>query len=196
MSEFKPFKKIPRYTSEIVLTEKLDGTNASILITEYPCETGVPMLTVEACSKNRVLGLGVLDNHGFCAWVQEHETELKKLGVGQHYGEWYGRGIGRNYGLDHKRFALFNVGRWRDSSNEWLPVPGLPDCVEVVPVIGSAVYSSVDIDGAINHLKTKGSIAVPGFMEPEGVIIYHKNSNQLFKRLVENDRGHKDATNL
>lgn len=32
--EFKPFPKVPRFSRDIVITEKLDGTNASVTITE------------------------------------------------------------------------------------------------------------------------------------------------------------------
>ena len=34
MTEFQPFPKIPRLSREIVITEKIDGTNAQILITD------------------------------------------------------------------------------------------------------------------------------------------------------------------
>lgn len=47
--EFKPFPKMPRLSRECIITEKIDGTNASILITEGkdvlpPCCHLVPVL--------------------------------------------------------------------------------------------------------------------------------------------------------
>ena len=32
--EFKPFPKMPRLNREVLLTEKIDGTNASVFIRE------------------------------------------------------------------------------------------------------------------------------------------------------------------
>jgi hypothetical protein len=56
------------------------------------------------------------DNHGFARWVQDDADELWALGEGRHFGEWWGSGIQRGYGLQkgEKRFSLFNVARWAD----------------------------------------------------------------------------------
>ncbi len=50
------------------------------------------------------------DNHGFARWVEGNKQELLKLGAGRHFGEWWGSGIQRGYGLQkgEKRFSLFN----------------------------------------------------------------------------------------
>jgi hypothetical protein len=44
-----------------------------------------------------------------------------------------------------------------------------------------------DVDDALLSLKVLGSKAVPGFMKPEGIIVYHTASKQNFKVLLEND---------
>lgn len=41
MSEFEGFEKIPRLNREMIVTEKIDGTNASVLV---PDDDG-PLLT-------------------------------------------------------------------------------------------------------------------------------------------------------
>ena len=100
-------------------------------------------------------------------------------------GEWWGKGIQRGYGLDEKRFSLFNVHRWGDSESR-------PACCGVVPILGKLdKFSSPFIDIAIQRLKEFGSKAAPGFMNPEGVVIYHKASGQLFKATLKNDEKHK-----
>ena len=105
LPEFVEFPKISRLSRECVITEKLDGTNASITITEdgqFLTGSRTRWITPED------------DNYGFSKWAHEHKEELLGLGVGTHFGEWWGGGIQRNYGLpkDDKRFWLFNTIRW------------------------------------------------------------------------------------
>ena len=38
----------------------------------------------------------------------------------------------------------------------------------------------------------EGSIAAPGFMKPEGIIIYHTAANQYFKKTIDGDDVWKD----
>ena len=67
-TEFHTFNKIPRLSRECVITEKLDGTNAQILITEDK--------KLYAGSRNRWLienGVLVSDNFGFGAWVLQNK---------------------------------------------------------------------------------------------------------------------------
>jgi hypothetical protein len=119
------------------------------------------------------------DNYGFAGWCLENADELFKLGVGQHFGEWYGQGIQRNYGLDHRRFALFNTARWGAHN------PNTPACCEVVPLLG--VVPLDQVQEVLTNLAFDGSKAVPGFDRPEGIIAYHSASKQNFKVLLEND---------
>src|ERR1700744_4152565 len=82
---------------------------------------------ISAQSRNRLLTPGKNDNYGFAGWVEENKEELFKLGPGHHFGEWWGKSIARNYGLDERRFSLFNVKRWVEDTK--------PSCCHVVPVI-------------------------------------------------------------
>jgi hypothetical protein len=92
MSVFEPFDKIPRLKRGCVVTEKIDGTNAQV----YIPEDGGPMLVG---SRNRWITPDN-DNYGFARWAYENEAELRKLGPGRHFGEWWGSGIQRRYGID------------------------------------------------------------------------------------------------
>lgn len=180
MIDFRGFPKIVRLFREMVITEKIDGTNASVTITEdgqfLPgCRTR--FITPEA------------DNQGFAKWCMENKEELLKLGIGQHYGEWWGQGIQRNYGLKEKRFSLFNIDRW---SNETVR----PKCCSVVPTLYRLSYFDTSkIRQVLDALKIGGSIAAPGFMKPEGVVIYHTTCKQMFKVTIENDEYHKGELN-
>lgn len=83
--EFKEWVPIARLNREIIITEKIDGTNGVV----YVGEDG----TVLAGSRSCWLTAATGDNHGFAKWVSEHEDELRELGPGYHYGEWYGSGV-------------------------------------------------------------------------------------------------------
>lgn len=167
--EFQAFDKIPRLRRTIVVTEKIDGTNACIAIGDDG--------EFAAQSRSRVIVPGD-DNYGFAQWAYSNKEDLLKLGPGYHYGEWWGAGIQRRYGLTEKRFSLFNTGRW--ASN-----PDKPDCCGVVPILAVGDLSCVD--EAVQQLRNKGSVAAPGFMFPEGVVIYHTSSRQMFKVTLERD---------
>jgi hypothetical protein len=181
--EFVAFDKIPRLRRGCTITEKIDGTNAQV----YIPEDGGPVL---AGSRNRWI-TPEADNFGFAAWVQEHAEELRAgLGPGRHFGEWWGSGIQRRYGLDHKRFSLFNTSRWTNEDGK--PHPSLPACVHVVPVLYNGVFAIEEIDAALGVLAGFGSVAAPGFMNPEGIVVYHHASRTLHKVTLGDD-GHKEG---
>ena len=151
--EFESFQKIPRLKRQCVITEKIDGTNAQIAITEDG--------KMFVGSRNKWI-TPEDDNYGFARWAREHEEELLTLGVGRHYGEWWGKGIQRRYGLEEKRFSLFNVHRWTE---------GLPSCCSLVPVLYQGDYDTSIIDNVMESLAASGSLASPGFMNPEGIVV-------------------------
>jgi hypothetical protein len=160
-AEFKDFGKIARFrTARAIVTEKIDGTNAQVLV---PVDPAAPVL---AGSRNRWV-TPESDNFGFAAFVAEHAAVLRRLGPGRHFGEWYGAGIGRRYGLTERRLALFN---WSRYSNAALP-EGLPPSVEVVPVLYDGPLDTAAISAAIERLYTTGSVLVPGWSKPEGAVV-------------------------
>lgn len=171
--EFKSFPKIPRLSRECIITEKIDGTNASIYIGEdgeFLVGSRKRWITTEN------------DNHGFAKWAHEHKEELMRLGPGHHFGEWWGSGIQRGYGLQkgEKRFSLFNTSRWGEN-------PDRPNCCNVVPVLYQGLFSTNTVDSCLDILARNGSFASPGFMQPEGVVIYHVAGNCSFKKTIEKD---------
>ncbi len=181
--EFVGFAKIPRLSRDIVITEKIDGTNAQIFITEFPYDVFVGSRSRwiqpnKDGAKN--------DNFGFAGWVEEHKATLSEtLGAGRHYGEWWGKGINRGYGLDHRKFSLFNTSRWSELITDF----GL----SVVPVLYNGPFSEPCILDSLVLLEQYGSKAAPGFMSPEGVVIFHTAGNLLFKKTIKGDDAPKSS---
>ena len=297
--EFQKFKKIPRLSREIVITEKIDGTNGVIYIgslefsvgefkdsitpevliqaikarsvidvpvaltsieslnklleykdlykvmkerpdeakalisrleegeqlslletirlnrllmeANYPLETPKSLYIGEAeefliGSHSRWLGEHT-DNHNFWHWAMNNKSELLKLGPGFHYGEWWGSGVQRGYGLPkgEKRFSLFNVGRWClfAETPKLISIDPktkiekyqerLPSCCGLVPILWTGMFETDLIDGQLNILETYGSKASPGFMNPEGIVIYHKAGNLMFKKTIKKDEERKNS---
>lgn len=169
--EFRKFDKIARLSREIVVTEKIDGTNCLIAISEdgeFQVGSRYGWITPQA------------DHMGFARWAYEHKDELMQLGKGFHYGEWWGQGIQRGYGLKEKRFSLFNTSRWSDDTVR-------PACCHVVPVLYTGMFDTAQIGGTLDELRVNGSVAAPGFMQPEGVVIYHTAGNVYFKKTIVGD---------
>ena len=176
MPEFKEWPKIARLNRDVVITEKIDGTNACVIVDE---DGGV-----YAQSRSRII-TPEDDNHGFARWVQAHEGDLKAvLGVGRHFGEWWGSGIQRGYGLQNgdKRLSLFNVERWKLQEG-FGSVRGLG----VVPVLYWGAFDTSSIRHVLGNLESTGSRVSAGFMKPEGIVIYHPQGNVSFKVTLEND---------
>ena len=162
--EFKAWPKIPRWENDtIIVTEKIDGTNACIYIGtdgEFGCQSRSKIITPEE------------DNYGFAKWAYEHKEELMKLGHGYHYGEWYGLGIQRGYQLNEKRFALFNTYR---------PIESMPEGVSKVPILYQGAYTETILRELESNLRTKGSNITPGYMNVEGMVVYFQQTKRLVK---------------
>lgn len=178
-TEFHSWPKIHRLTgnsAQMVVTEKIDGTNGQILF----LDSGV----MRVGSRKRWI-TPEDDNFGFAQWAYENQSELfMVLGPGRHYGEWYGQGIQRNYGLQERRFALFNVHRWGTGT-----VPPNDFGLEVVPTLYRGPWD--DRMDALHHvladLRANGSMLVPEWSAAEGVIVQHLPSRHTFKVLLENN---------
>jgi hypothetical protein len=170
MMEFEGFQKIARLSRQCTITEKIDGTNACVAISDDgDFFTG---------SRTRWIVPGN-DNFGFAKWAHEHKEELLLLGPGRHFGEWWGAGIQRRYGQTEKRFSLFNTSRWQETPP--------PACCSVVPVLYHGIFTSTAADEALELLRSKGSHAAPGFMQPEGIIIYQSAARMYFKKTLDKD---------
>jgi hypothetical protein len=188
-NEFQAFPKIARLSRECWITEKIDGTNASILITE----DGQMLVG----SRTRWI-TPEQDNHGFAAWAYAHRDELMTLGPGRHFGEWWGQGIQRKYGMKEKRWSLFNVSRWCLVGETPQRIPTgdprivkmqdvLPACCHLVPVLYRGIFTTDACEKALDWLRENGSAASPGFDKPEGIVCFHTAGNVGFKKTLIGD---------
>jgi hypothetical protein len=206
--EFTEFPKMPRLSRDCIISEKIDGTNASVII--FKTDVGIDPSDIDL---NLRLGIGVMgaehdgtraafhvfagsrsrfitpdkDNYGFAKFVAANIDELVKLGPGQHFGEWWGSGIQRGYGLTNgdKRFSLFDT-RWTDRDNR-------PACCSVVPILAQRTFDGSLIDTVLIDLAMHGSKAAPGFMRPEGIVVYHTAAKMAFKKTIDKDESPKGA---
>lgn len=186
--EFRKWPKIPRFfETEIVVSEKIDGTNGLICI--YPSQE---LYKIKAGSRNRWLSIDN-DNFGFAKWVKDNSEELiSLLGPGYHYGEWWGQGIQRTYDMEEKIFSLFNTHRWGHLQEE-------KAICDVVPHVkfnfGSCTGSDIDSEMASFdeilqdiHVSLTPSGQSPcakkygkEYFNVEGFMLFHQRANQIFK---------------
>lgn len=172
--DFVEFPKISRWNRELVVTEKIDGTNAQV----YVDDTGTRAF---AGSRTRWI-TPEDDNFGFAAWVRDNHDELLRLGPGSHFGEWWGRGIQRGYGLTERRFSLFNVSRWSADR---------PACCGVVPTLWRGLVEDFNARVVLAALAAGGSVAAPGFRRPEGIVVFHVAGSNLYKMTLDANDAHK-----
>jgi hypothetical protein len=208
--EHTPWPKIPRLNREMTITEKIDGTNAAVGIerlgshytqSEAEADGFTSFIATEdewepylvyAQSRKKIITVGQ-DNAGFARYVHENAAQLVAvLGDGLHFGEWWGSGINRNYGLPkgEKRFSLFNTLRYGKEEFDLTQVPGL----STVPVLYRGAFDSATVRTTVNGLAQHGSVASPGFMSPEGVIVFHMAARLPFKVTIEDDEKPKGST--
>ena len=188
--DFIEFPKIPRLSREVIVTEKIDGTSGCIYIPEDGSGFFVGSRSRWITPED--------DNHGFARWAYEHKGELMELGPGRHFGEFWGKGIQRGYGLQEKRWSLFNAARWARPGEPLLPIPQqdprvtkmqqyAPACCHVVPVLYRGVFDTGVVHQCLEELAALGSKAAPGFTKPEGVVVFHIQGNVGFKKTLERD---------
>lgn len=183
---FKAWPKIPRLENEVYhITEKIDGTNACIIIKEGTLPEDLTTInrlwvnnklySIWAQSRTQLI-TPEEDNFGFAKWVQENAEQLiTDLGEGYHYGEWWGQGINRGYGLDHRRFSLFNPTKHSDI------------CYHVPHIVTVENYRELQdwINVECERLVEEGSLASPGYMRPEGLVVYAEKAKTYWKVIID-----------
>lgn len=185
--QYVDFNKIARLRRLMTCSEKLDGTNVKIEVDRRG--------NINVGGHNGPLTIEQ-DPYGFAKFVHAHTEELRTLGPGRHFGEWWGPGIGkRKYPIPERRLSLFNVHIFTEHGTEPKLVSAvtgrmqtvLPPCCGLVPVLYEGVFDTGVIDSVVDRLREHGSVAVPGFRRPEGVIVFHAAANMYFKRTCEHD---------
>lgn len=177
--EFRSFSSIESFFGPVSIYEKIDGSNAQIMIFDQDGET-----KVIAGSRNRIITVDS-DNFGFAKWVKENEKDLVSIfGFGRFYGEWFGPSIQRGYGLKEKKFAVFNHSEV--DGKELLP------SMTKAPLLYEGLYKEYLVQEVTNSLKEKGSVVAPGFMNPEGIVMRFQRNGALFKIVFKEPENKKE----
>lgn len=175
MIEHVKFPKIGRYREQnVVVTEKIDGTNGLIYIDSESS-------TFLVGSRNRWITPDD-DNAGFARFAYDNREDLYSLGDGFHYGEWWGQGIQRRYGMDRKVFSLFNHSRWEHAEDR-------PECCDVVPLVFTG--TAQDYDQFFEKTVEGGTVSIAAakygvnFTQVEGFMVWFCNTKQYMKHIID-----------
>ena len=174
MIDFNKWPKIKRLTNErMVVTEKIDGTNGQFYIDEEG--------TIHVGARNGWISVEK-DNMGFAAWIQERKDLILEFFPAGHryYGEFFGHRINRGYGLKEKKFALFNI-------DIHVPVNLFDAGFTEVPVLYDGPFQD-SIESIIDKLDSEGSVLVPGYNNPEGVIVHLHETGAKYKVFCKGNR--------
>lgn len=205
--DFKAWPKTPRLANELMhITEKIDGSNACIVILPFDpaydvfeASQNFTLVTVAgedykvaAQSKGRYLfDEKGKDNFNFARWVQENIIELvRTLGYGRHYGEWWGSGIQRGYGLvnGERRFSLFDTRRWGHQSEGYESIVNSKVInIDVVPELYHGAVDLAQINEILRILDMDGSQVVESYQKAEGVIVNFALSRVSYKAFIDDD---------
>jgi hypothetical protein len=212
--QFEGWPKTPRLSAGgVTITEKIDGTNACIIIMpeDRPLdevrEAGEFTNVIGAVYDSKISKVFLLgaqsrkrlihqsdDNAGFAAWVGNNLWDLYDLlGPGRHFGEWWGQGIQRRYGMDRKVFSLFNTHKWGKVAAErgdWFDLARNIN-MTMVPTLYQGKFSDGAIETSLSILRHNGSMAAAEWglhsQKAEGVIIRHSSLGGNLKAFIEND---------
>jgi len=168
--EFKAWPKIARDNPFMAtITEKIDGTNACIIIKDEKI--------VKVQSRKRFI-TPEDDNYGFAGWVERNRVELETMGDGYHYGEWAGLGIQQNpLKLECKKLFLFNTFRWNENN------PNLPECCDVVPVMFNGLLTPEIVPDLLALLDSDEDLT------HEGVVVYYHAFRKYTKHTIKSPNG-------
>ena len=172
MIDFTPWPKIPRDNPfNVTITEKIDGTNACIVIQDNKI-VGIQSRKRFITPEN--------DNFNFALWVWNNAEDLLSLGDGHHFGEWAGPGIQKNpHNLEEKTFFLFNTRRWNDGN------PNRPDCCSVVPTLYEGILEKNTIPSLLLRLEFPENKDVTH----EGVVVFYHAFQKYTKHTIKSPNG-------
>jgi hypothetical protein len=216
MIEFRSYPKTPRLSRDMVITEKIDGTNSGIhvvlaaeVLPEVDRATAIfssPDALVEYLRIHKPeFQYVTVDNVHYAVAAQSRNRLIFPGKTTDNYGfagwvydnaEMLARTLGP--GLHFGEWWGQGIARRYDMDrkvfslfnvNRWgdLEVDSPSPQLSVVPTLYEGPFSTETVDMVANLLQDKGSVASRGFMKPEGLIVFHKAAGQVFKKTLEND---------
>lgn len=168
-----------------IISEKIDGTNGLIEINETNVRFG---------SRNRYISFSD-DNAGFANFFKDYEARFKDAAKDittdesyplRIYGEWFGRGIQRGYGLKDKFFMPFSFFYGEKLIEYQVPNVIAPN------IMYTGKFSMEVVSACMQQLKLNGSGIVKGYKQPEGIVIFFPKYNFRLKETFDGAKW-KDA---
>ena len=181
-----------------IISEKIDGTNGLIEINETNVRFG---------SRNRYISFSD-DNAGFANFFRHYEAKLedvakdvitKELELNGEtltscnesyplriYGEWFGCGIQRGYGLKDKFFMPFSSFYGEKLIEYQVPNVITPN------IMYTGKFSMEVVGTCMQQLKLNGSGVVKDYKQPEGIVIFFPKYNFRLKETFDGAKW-KDA---
>ena len=168
-----------------IISEKIDGTNSLIEINETNVRFG---------SRNRYISFSD-DNAGFANFFKDYEARFEDAAKDittdesyplRIYGEWFGCGIQRGYGLKDKFFMPFN-----SFYSEKLIEYQVPNVI-APNIMYTGKFSMEVVDTCMQQLKLNGSGVVKDYKQPEGIVIFFPKYNFRLKETFDGAKW-KDA---
>lgn len=56
-----------------------------------------------------------------------------------------------------------------------------------MPILWCGPFDELDVEAILAELVAKGSMAAPGFMKPEGIVIFHTAAQWMLKKTIDKD---------
>lgn len=189
-----------------VISEKIDGTNGLIQI-DYKYDWNGQRYDdhlVQFGSRNRYITT-TDDNAGFANYFTPHIASICTLAeslinYGDNdnpkqdwpiyiYGEWFGKGIQRGYGLDEKYFMPFS-----SFYAEHMIKAGIPN-IMMPNIMYTGKFSLEVVDNCMNRLTSGGfHTLITNYDYPEGVVIYFPKYNFRLKQTFEGSKWERNIT--
>lgn len=163
-----------------VISEKIDGTNGLIEINETNVRFG---------SRNRYISFSD-DNAGFANFFRHYEARFEDVAKDiitkepessdesyplRIYGEWFGCGIQRGYGLKDKFFMPFSFFYGEKLIEYQVPNVITPN------IMYTGKFSMEVVNTCMQQLKLNGSGVVKDYKQPEGIVIFFPKYNFRLK---------------
>lgn len=220
---FQPWPKIARLNRDIVITEKIDGTNAAIGIERIPDDL------IQRLHHDEIK-VGDLYRPNTTAVVLEGDNVTEGTFGHWVYAQSRNRVITPGKSTDNSGFAGWvaehaedlvfmlgeglHFGEWWGrgiqrgydevgkrfslfNTQRYVDVDTIFDddtFMTTVPVLYQGPFGEFHINACLDALRVQGSFAAPGFRRPEGIVVYHTASGVPFKVTLEGDEAPKGVT--
>jgi hypothetical protein len=77
---------------------------------------------------------------------------------------------------------------------DWPAVQLEGGSLSVAPILYEGTFSEEEISASLANLRDYGSVAAPGFKDPEGICIYHTQTRTIMKVTLDNNDAGKWET--